>query len=258
MKSNVLIVESNPEHAKRIEAMALSITNNLCIYKANTLADAYKLLLETTMDVFIVNVVLHSIDPSDTSGMRLIERAREIPKYVLTPVIFLSSQKDVSLYAYKELNCLAYFRKPCSIEDFTKALKKALVNKTNRSKDRALFFRKQGVIYSIHAADIVYMECFDHILYIHLSDGTVEELPYQTYGKMLAEADVDYLMQCNRAAVVNKNFIHHIDFPNRRIFLKKNLGTLDIGTTYKKKVRDEFSPPKVVSKPKEEILDSEI
>jgi len=257
MKTNVLIIESNQEHVKKIEAMALSITDNLCVYTANTLAEAYKLLLETTMDVFIVNVVLHTIDPADTSGMRLIERVREIPKYVLTPVIFISNQRDVSLYAYKELNCLAYLPKPCRVEDFTKALKKAVLNKTNRSKDRVMFFRKQGVIYSIHANEIVYMECYEHIVYIHLSDGSVEEFPYQTYARMLAEADVDFLMQCNRAAVVNKNFIHRVDFPNRRIFLKNNMGTLDIGTTYKKRVKDEFVKKYPTSRAKDGVLYSD-
>ena len=240
MKRNVLIVDKSPDYAKYIEQLTLEVSKHLNIYMAHTLEEAYKRLMEITMDIFIVDVMLDSTNVCDTSGLKLVERIREIPKYTFTPVIFTSYHEDMNLHAFKELHCLAYMYNPVIPKDFFKVMQKAVRFKTDRGEDRVLFFRKQGIIYAIHTKNIVYVNSEEHIMYFHMADGTIEEFPYRTFNKIFKEAAVEYLMQCRRDIVVNKNYILGIDFINGVIILKNKMGYLMIGTTFRKRVKEEF------------------
>lgn len=240
MRRNVLIVDKSVEYAKRIEKMAVEISNKLNIFMAHTVEDAYRCLMETTMDIFIVNVTLDSRNICDTSGLRLVERVREIPKYTLTPVILTSYQEDMRVHAYKELNCLAFLDNPLIPKEFAKAMNKAVMFKTNRTEDRVLFFRKDGIIYAVRVEEIAYIQSVDHVMHFHLTDGTVEVFPYRSFQKLLEEADVDYLMQCRRDIVVNKNFILGLDFINGVIILRKKMGIVMIGARFRKRVKEDY------------------
>ena len=66
------------------------------------------------------------------------------------------------------------------------------------------------------------------------------EVLYKTYSSILREADSECLLQCSRSVVLNKNYIMSLDFPNRSIVMKYDLGKIDIGSTYKKRVKEEF------------------
>ncbi len=241
MKQTVLIIDNNIEQLDIMTKIVLEVNENLEVYTVDSSAAAYELLMEVTIDVFIVDVVLNRDKPGDTSGMRLIEHIREIPKYMLTPVIFVTEESDPELYAYSELNCIGYIKKPFHKNEIKKVLKKALHYRTERNEDSTLIFRKNGIVYPIKIRDIVYIESADHMMYVHLCDKNTISIPYKTYSKILYEADADCLFQCSRSIVVNKNYVLGIDLPNRYIVLSNDLGKVDIGSTYRKKVMQEFA-----------------
>lgn len=240
MKRNVLIMDSNAEHVERVINLALEVTDNIEIYTADSLADAYRVLMEITIDIFIADIVLDMTQPGDTSGMRLIERMRKIQKYVLTPVIFTTAEKDPTLYAFTELNCLSYLTKPCSANEFKKAFEKALNYRTERDEESAVIYRRGGALYPLKVKNIIYIESSSHIMHVHMCHGKDVYVPYKTCNKFMVEADVDYLVQCSRSVVVNRNWVLGFDLTKNIIILKNNLGILDIGSTYRKKIKKEF------------------
>lgn len=240
MKRNILIVDSNAEHVNWVIKLTFEVTENVKIYTAYNIADAYKLLMEITIDVFILDIALDRKYPDDTSGIRLIEKIRQIPKYVLTPVIFITTEKDPAMYAYIELNCIGYITKPCSASEFKKIFEKAVSSRTKRDGDKVMAIRRDGSLYPLKLKEIIYTESFSHVLHIHLKDGSVLSAPYKTCSSFLQEADVDFLIQCSRGVLVNRNWVMGINMSENILYLRNNMGKLNIGRTYRKIVREEI------------------
>ena len=245
MKKTVLIVNNNLNQAEELKKLVLEVNETLEVYVADKVASAYEILMNMTVDAFIVDAVMDLERPGDTSGIRLVARIREINKYILTPVIFVTTEKDPEMYAYTELNCLGYLKKPYKPEQFKVVFEKALHYRTERNENRALFFRRGGVIFPIKVKDIVYIESISHVMYVHLSDGTVVNTLYKTCSNVLSEADSENLFQCSRSVVINRNFVLGVDMPNRYIVLKGDRGKVDIGVTYRKRVLEEFGNLKI-------------
>lgn len=240
MKKNVLIIEDNINQLRMLRKLVLETSENAVVYAEANSADAYKVLMENTIDVFLVDIILDTTKPGDTSGIKLVEKIRNIPKYMFTPVLFITSLEDPKNYAYTDLNCLGYVEKPFSVEKVKKLLQKALNYTTEKEKDITICFRRDGILYPIHVKEIVYLESLNHIVNVHLSDGTLLEVPYMTCKQVLEEDSSDVLFQCSRNTVVNKEYVLNVDVTNRYITLKDGYGRLEVGITFKKKILTEF------------------
>lgn len=240
MKKTVLIIEDDANQLKMLRQLVLSVSKDVEVLEADNETVAYKILMEKTIDVFLVDIVLDTRKPSDTAGVRIVENIRKIEKYMFTPVIFVTSLEDPTLYCFKDLNCIDYIEKPFDPNRVIKVLERALNYSTTREKEVFLSFRKDGILYPVELKKIVYMESIKHVMNIHMSDGSVLEIPYKTCKQILEEADTDCLIQCNRSTLVNKKFVQALDLVNRYVIFKDELGQVEIGLTFKKKVVGEF------------------
>ena len=240
MKKTLLVLEFEEKCRNKIVKTIESWNLNIKIIAVDSLAKAYRIALETSIDIFLVDTILENKNPTDVSGIYFIEKIRQIPKYKFVPVIFLSSLEDSKVYAYKELNCIGFLKKPYQDKILCRLLEKASFNRTRRSVDNTLLFRKNGIIYPVKIGNIMYIERIDKLMHIYCVDGSILEIPYKTHKQILREADSDCLMFCNRSTLVNKEYVENIDIPNRYIELKYNKGKLDIGVTYKNKILEEY------------------
>lgn len=75
-------------------------------------------------------------------------------------------------------------------------------------------------------------------MHIHTKSGEVLEIPYITLKKIVDELDCNDFIQCSRNTIVNKKFINNIDISNRVIQLKGLKGKVDIGITFKTKIKE--------------------
>lgn len=240
MEKAVLIVEDEAEQLNMLCRLVEAADGTADIYAVQTVGEAYRILMERTIDVFLVDIILDMEKQGDTSGFQLIERLRKIPKYMFTPVIVVSALEDPTLYAYTDLNCLGYIEKPFDPERIMKLLGKALCYTTSRREERAISFRKSGILYPVRISEIVYLESINHVLHVYMSNGSCLKVPYKTCKQILKEADGDSLVQCSRNTLVNRNYVLGVDIVNRLIIFKDNLGRADIGITYQKKIALEF------------------
>lgn len=240
MKKTVLIIEDDVNQLNMLKQLVLSVNENAEVFTVSDEKNAYKILMEKTIDVFLVDIILDTSKPGDTSGVRLVEKLRKISKYMFTPVIFVTSLEDPTLYCYRDLNCIGYIEKPFDPEKIRKLVERALNYSTLREKEVSLTFRRDGILYPIDVKDIVYMESMKHTMYIHLNNRSVLEIPYKTCNQVLMEADTDCLVQCSRSTIINKDYVGSVDTVNRYITFKDELGRVDIGLTYKKKMAVEF------------------
>ena len=240
MKKAVLIVEDEPNQLRSLEQIVKATGQEVVIYTADNAAQAYATLIDHTVDVFLVDIVLDTSVRNDMSGIHLVEKFRKIPKYMFTPVIFVTSLEDPTMYAYTDLNCIGYIEKPYEIPQVACLLEKALNFTTIRDKDGSLSFRKDGVWYPVKVKNIIYMEVIKHIMCIHMSNNSVLEIPYLTCKKVLSDDDTGCLLQCNRSTIINKDYVLSVDVTNQCITLVDKHGRVDIGKTFKKKIMAEF------------------
>lgn len=240
MKKSVLIIEDNKIQMEMLKKLVLEVNPGVAVYTANDVGTAYQILIEKTIDVFLVDIILDTTKPGDTSGVRLVERVRTIPKYMFTPVLFVTSLEDTTNYAYTDLNCLGYVEKPFSPERVKQLVEKALYYSTSKNQDATFCFRKDGILYPVKVRDILYIESLNHVVSVHTVKAGILTIPYKPCKDLLDEVDTDCLIQCSRNTIVNKDYILNVDVPNRYITLKDVDKQIEIGITFKKKILAEF------------------
>ncbi len=232
MSKTCLIVEDDDVQRESIRKMVAEISSTVEIFTAENLQEAYKILLENIIDVFIVDIVLDRKKRGDISGVRMVNVLRQIPRYMFTPVIFVTSLEDPQMFAYSNLHCFSYLEKPYNKEEAKAIITTALEYSTPKMEMEVLCLRREGIIYPFKVKDIVYIESTNRNVTIHKSDGTVEKMPYMTCKSILQEASNSALVQCGRGVLLNLNYIKFLDKTNGFIALKVCNETLDIGRSY--------------------------
>ena len=74
MEKAVLIVEDEVEQFNMLRQLVLSVNRLADIYVAHNAVEAYEILMEKTIDVFMVDIILNKERQGDTSGFQLIEK----------------------------------------------------------------------------------------------------------------------------------------------------------------------------------------
>lgn len=240
MEKHVLIVEDNKIQMEMLKKIVQEVNPGAVVYTAEDVNKAYQILLENTIDVFLVDIILDTTKPGDISGIKLVENIRGISKYLFTPVLFVTSLEDTTNYAYTDLNCLGYVEKPFNPDIVKQLIERALNFATARNQDATFCFRKDGILYPIKVRDILYIESMNHVVTIHLVNEGTLTVPYKPCKNILEEIDTDCLIRCSRNVIVNKNHITCVDTANRYITRKGIEEQIEIGITYKKKVLAEF------------------
>lgn len=237
MEKNVLILEDNEDALEMLHKILNELNRKVKIYTASSLRQAYIQAMQTTMDVFLVDIILDTKEKGDVSGMIFAEKIREVEKYAFTPIIFTTCLEDPKLHAFTSIHSFAYLEKPYSHQEMKKVLSQALNFTTERYQDRRLYFRKEGVVLSVKSEDIISIESNCHRLYIQTKEETLE-MPYKTCKQLMQEMDCDDFIQCSRSIIINKRYIDSVDIANRYITLQDSYGQAEIGVTYMKKVME--------------------
>lgn len=77
MEKAVLIVEDEVEQFNMLRQLVLSVNRLADIYVAHNAVEAYEILMEKTIDVFMVDIILNKERQGDTSGFQLIEKLKK-------------------------------------------------------------------------------------------------------------------------------------------------------------------------------------
>lgn len=240
MSKTCLIVEDNDVQREGMRQLVAETSAEVKIFTAENLQEAYQILLENIIDVFIVDIVLDKNKKGDISGVRMVNVIRNISHYMFTPVIFVTSLEDPQMFAYSNLHCFSYLEKPYNKEEAKAIITVALEYSTPKIEMDALCLRREGIIYPFKVDDIVYIESTNRNVTIHKSDQTVEKMPYMTCKNILDAVRNSALIQCSRGVIVNRNYIKLLDKTNRFIALKDSNETLDVGRRYLEDVIDKL------------------
>lgn len=236
----ILILEDDCEAAKRLEKIIGAINGNIEIFYVANYADACKIVFEEVFTLFIVDIVLDRKDPNDASGLDFIRFLRGICQYEFSPVIITTGIADSKLYAYDNLHCYQYLEKPYKTEQVQAAIEQALKIPQKEEQDRYIHLRDDDTILAQKVNEIVYVYYKDRKLILRSVDG-VSVFYYRSLRQIKGQLFSNHFVQCNRNTLVNRKFVWKIDVANGKLKLKGTYGNLIIGTTYKRKISEEFA-----------------
>lgn len=236
----ILVLEDNCMTLEYITSLIQEIDVKNTIFACSDIKDAYQYALEKEIDLFIIDIILDTSRPGDSSGLKFVDSIRKIERYVFTPVIFVTSLEDARLYTYEKLHCYSFIEKPFDPNKLKELVMQCLNFPSVELKRKTMYFRKDGIILATDREDIIYVECINHVLNIYTIQEDLLSIPYVTLKKFLSDVDSDDFIQCSRSAVVNRCYIHNVDITNRVIQLKNQMGTVEIGIMYKKIIREIF------------------
>ena len=95
----ILILEDNYKSAHVIEEALYKIDVDIKVYLIQNIKEAYVTVMLNRIDVFIIDIVLDTKKPGDTSGVKFVEDIRKMNQYQFSPVIFVTSLEDPEFYA---------------------------------------------------------------------------------------------------------------------------------------------------------------
>lgn len=237
MTKNVLILEDNSSSRDMLVQLIGELDIQTNVRATCNLEEAYLAVHESTIDLFLLDIVLDTSVQGDISGIKFAEELRKMEKYRFTPVIFITCLEDPQLYAYKNLHSYGYLEKPFLVNETKKLILEALKFHTMPEEDRNLYFRKDGILLSVRESEIVYAESKGHMLNIY-SQKDVLRLPYKTCKELKTMLCDSKFVQCSRNVIVNIECIRGIDKANRILILKDGRGTIDIGEKYCKELME--------------------
>lgn len=191
-----------------------------------------------TYDAFFLDINLDESNPTDESGLELARFIRTYGKYEFTPVIMVTSIAKLEMAAYRELHCYQYLLKPYVEEDVRNVVKKLLAIR-NVKEEKTIVVKKDGINYRIKCNAIVYVQAVPRGVCLYLKKESMR-VPYLTIVKLMEQLPEEDFIQVHRMFVVNRKYIDNVDFVNRMIKMTGYDENIELGGTYKQKLKDEL------------------
>lgn len=235
----ILVLEDNAIISGYLCQIIKGLHKNVEIYCAANIKDAYNLAMEYQIHLFLVDIILEPANPGDISGLRFVQEIRGVKRYEYIPVIFITSLQDPKMYSYSQLKCFAFIEKPFDEKNVQNNILKALDAPLVSEQERYVYFRKDGITYSMKPEEIYYIDIRRRNLTVYSLNGELE-IPYKTCKEILKELGSDAFIQCSRYKIINRRYIEYIDYARRYVKLKNVKECIEIGAVIKNKFKGEM------------------
>lgn len=236
----VLILEDNKETREALACLVREVEPNAVTYTISSEEEAYAVAMKRTIDLFLIDIILHPENIGDKAGADFAQNIRTIEKYLFTPIIIVTALYDPKMHMYAEVHCYRFIEKPFDKEKVKVTIGSALQYHTENSQKRNIIFHVAGLLEVVPIREIIYIESKGRRLYV----TTVNDnfcIPYKSCRALLEELDCDDFARCNRGTIVNMSYIRTVDAVNRYIYLKGNEHVLQIGLNIKKSFMEKFA-----------------
>lgn len=241
MMKNILILEDEADILNYLTRIAQSLQIKNDVMAFDNVKDAYQCLMEKEIDLFVIDIILDKAVPNDSSGLRFVDNIRRVTRYSFTPVIFVTSLEDSKMYTYEKLHCYSFVEKPFNPETVRLLMEQSLGFPGKVESRKTLYYRKDGIVLAIDSEDIIYAEAWKHKLRMRTIYEDEIVIPGSSLIKFIEDVSSSDFIRCSRHIVVNKKYIKNVDITNGMIGLRRGYGSVEIGVTYKKIIKKEFS-----------------
>lgn len=234
-----MILEDCSKTRKTLELIIGNISDNIHVFSAATIKQAGQLLnRELKFDLFFLDIHLdrNQTPKEDISGFYFAKEIRKKEGYEFTPIIFVTSITELELPSYREASCYRYLIKPYHKKEVEEIVRKVL-HAQDQKQGQQITIKKEGVNFRIPIAEIIYIKAVPRGIELILTKENVT-VKYLSLKQILPQLPKKEFIQCHRMFVIHTEYIEYIDLVNRVIKLKGIAQTVEIGVTYKSRMRD--------------------
>lgn len=233
---HILILEDNKESLRALCAMVEEIAEKIQVHAAKTIEEARQILKEQKkISLFLLDINLNEKRVEDIGGMDFAKEIRAQYEYEFVPIVFITSILSMELSSYREIQCYQYITKPFEKEKVQEIIKKIFHHATKEEKEN-IIIKKDGINYKLFCKDIVYLKSVPRGIKIILKKEELD-VKYLSLKQILPKLPESFV-QCHRMFIVNRNYIEYIDAVNQIIKMSGREEWIEIGITYKTKVRE--------------------
>lgn len=224
--ARILIVEDELMTAHGLAAMIKSINDKVDTTITGHAKEALERARNSCYDAFLIDIQL-----LDYSGFELAKEIREIDRYKLAPIVFITAVPIKELMAFKEIHCYDYIVKPFKEEEVITVLKTIINHGITKIRNIDLKLKQKGYSYIIKQDEIIYIESKNRKIFIETTNEQIELSTY-TLGQILDKL-ADNFLRCHKGYAININCIEKIDKTNNNIYMKNIRRPIPIGRKYK-------------------------
>ncbi len=235
----ILILEDKKAARDALIQMVKELDPGAVIYAFAGEEEAYAAAMKRSIDLFLVDIILHPEIMGDQSGADFAQNIRKVEKYMFTPIVIITSLYDPKMHMYAAVHCYRFIEKPFDKEKVRQTIREAMRYHTPDKGDRNIIFHVDGLLHMVPVSEIVYIQSREHVLYITTIDDYFS-IPNKSCKVMLEELDCEDFVKCNRGTIVNMSYIKKVDSVNRYIYLRGSGDILQIGSIMKKSFMDRF------------------
>lgn len=233
---NVLILEDQSDSREALRLL-LERYKNVKAHVAADMEGARELLdqKETNIDLFLLDINLNVEDEDDISGFKFAEEVRKDHRYEFTPIVMVTSVSNMEMSAYRRLHCYSFLVKPYLEEEIEELITKIKQHRAEETTDY-IIVKKDGINYKVKCSEIVYIKAITRGVQLVLRKDEMT-VPYTSIKQLMDKLPEKKFSQVHRMYVINASYIENVDIVNRIIKLQGKDEQIEIGVTYKEKVR---------------------
>lgn len=238
--AKIMIVEDDIIIAKGLDVIIKSVGNNIETTITQYSKEALEYANYQKYDLLFLDIQL-----LDYSGYELAKEIRNIDKYKLTPIVFITAIPTKELLTFKEIHCYDYIIKPFKDTEVIEVVSTLINYRANKreGKDNYLNLKQRGYIYRINTRDIIYIESIYKKIKV-VTDKEQIEVNNCTLYKIREELLEEEFVQCHKSFIINRNYIKGVDLVKSLIELSSTDVRVPIGRKYKENLMggmvDEF------------------
>lgn len=231
-----MIVEDDMIIAKGLDVIIKSVGDNIETTITQYSKEALEYANYQKYDLLFLDIQL-----LDYSGYELAKEIRNIDKYKLTPIVFITAIPTKELLTFKEIHCYDYIIKPFKDTEVIEVVSTLINYGANKreGKDNYLNLKQRGYIYRINTRDIIYIESIYKKIKV-VTDKEQIEVNNCTLYKIREELLEEEFVQCHKSFIINRNYIKGVDLVKSLIELSSTDVRVPIGRKYKENLMGEM------------------
>ena len=250
---SIILVEDDYMQRDILKKMIISKYEAIEIYEADSESSALEIINKYEINIFLIDISL-----KESSGLDLATKIRNIPKYELSPLIFLTTHVDYMLQAFKQIHCYDYIIKPYNKEDVLAMLNKFITygnGQLNNIEEEiiqeddkeVIITLKNGIYVGIKINDIFFIEVKGKNCDINTINGMYIANNI-SLKKILEMINCEFIAQSHRAFAININYmlkVEKLDFKLSEIYFESYYKTALLGYKFKGNIISKFKKGKV-------------
>jgi two-component system LytT family response regulator len=236
--TKIMIVEDDIIIAKGLDSIIKSVDEDIETTITPYSKEALEYANDWQYDLFFLDIQL-----LDYSGYELAKQIRNIDRYKLTLIVFITAIPNKELSAFKEIHCYDYIIKPFKDKEVIEIVK-TLVGYCGieEEKDNFIKFKQGNYMYKVNTKDIIYIESIHKKIKVTMDKEQIEVNNYTLY-RVLNELPEDDFIQCHKSFIINRNYIKKINLANNLIELSSanvQVPKVPIGRKYKENLAGRY------------------